>query len=78
MRLDDLMERAGVTPDDVARKLGKSLAIVHHYLKGTNLPRLLELPELARALGLTSVKDLLPEEWDGRQKAEAERNDGVD
>lgn len=64
IRLNDLMERAGVTPDDVAAKLGKSPAIVHHYLRGTNFPRLLELPELASALGLTSVKDLLPDEWD--------------
>ena len=68
MRLNDLMEQAGLTPDDVATRIGKSLAIVHHYLRGTNLPRLLELPELARALGLASVKDPLPEEWDVRQK----------
>jgi hypothetical protein len=70
MRLNDLMEQAGMTPDHVATRIGKSIAIVHHYLRGTNLPRLLELPELARALGLASVKDLLPEEWDGRQKGE--------
>jgi transcriptional regulator with XRE-family HTH domain len=71
MRLNDLMEQAGVTPDDVATRIGKSIAIVHHYLRGTNLPRLLELPELARALGLASVKDLLPDEWDVRQKVDA-------
>jgi|ERR1700758_1648924 transcriptional regulator with XRE-family HTH domain len=71
MRLNDLMEQAGVTPDDVATRIGKSIAIVHHYLRGTNLPRLLELPELARALDLTSVKDLLPDEWDVRQKVGA-------
>jgi transcriptional regulator with XRE-family HTH domain len=68
LRLNDLMEQAGLTPDDVATVLGKSVAIVHHYLKGTNLPRLVELPELARALGLASVKDLLPDEWDRRQR----------
>jgi transcriptional regulator with XRE-family HTH domain len=67
-RLNDLMAQAGMTPDDVATSIGKSIAIVHHYLRGTNLPRLLELPELARALGLASVKDLLPDEWDLRQK----------
>jgi transcriptional regulator with XRE-family HTH domain len=71
MRLNDLMEQAGVTPDDIATRIGKSIAIVHHYLRGTNLPRLLELPELARALGLASVKDLLPDEWDVRQKGDA-------
>ena len=70
LRLNDLMEQAGMTPDDVATRIGKSIAIVHHYLRGTNLPRLLELPELARALGLASAKDLLPEEWDARQKAD--------
>jgi transcriptional regulator with XRE-family HTH domain len=69
MRLNDLLEQARVTPDDVATRIGKSVAIVHHYLRGTNLPRLLELPELARALDLTSVKDLLPDEWDVRQKS---------
>jgi hypothetical protein len=62
------MQQAGVTPVDVAAQIGKSVAIVHHYLKGTNLPRLLELPELASALGLASVKDLLPDEWDLRQR----------
>jgi hypothetical protein len=62
------MEQAGVTPDEVATVIGKSVAIVHHYLQGINLPRLLELPELASALGLASVKDLLPEEWDRRQR----------
>jgi hypothetical protein len=73
LRLNDLMEQAGVTPDEVATKIGKSLAIVHHYLKGTNLPRLLELPELAHALGLASVKDLLPDEWDVWQRMEKGR-----
>ena len=67
IRLNDLMEQAGVTPDDLAAKLGKSLAIVHHYLRGTNVPRLLELPDLAIALGLKSVKDLIPDEWDWGQ-----------
>jgi transcriptional regulator with XRE-family HTH domain len=70
-RLNDLMEQAGVTPDDVATRIGKSLAIVHHYLRGTNFPRLLELPELAQALGVGSVKDLLPDEWDVRQEVGA-------
>jgi transcriptional regulator with XRE-family HTH domain len=68
LRLSDLMEQAGVTPDEVATVIGKSVAIVHHYLQGINLPRLLELPELASALGLASVKDLLPDEWDRRQR----------
>ena len=78
MRLNDLMEQAGVTPDDVATRIGKSIAIVHHYLRGTNLPRLLELPELARALDLTSVKDLLPDEWDVRQNLGAGLKERVD
>ncbi len=68
------MEQAGMTPDDVATGIGKSVAIVHHYLRGTNLPRLLELPELARALGVASVKELLPDEWDARHEVGAGLN----
>lgn len=78
IRLNDLMEQAGVTPENLAAKLGKSLAIVHHYLRGTNFPRLLELPELARALGLTSVKDLLPDEWDVGQEIETGLKERLD
>ena len=78
LRLNDLMAQAGVTPDDVATKLGKSVAIIHHYLKGTNFPRLLELPELANALRLASVRDLLPDEWDVRQRIGTELKKGVD
>jgi hypothetical protein len=72
------MEDAGVTPVGLAAKLGKSLAIVHHYLRGTNFPRLLELPELARALRLASAKDLLPDEWDEEQETGPEPKKRVD
>jgi hypothetical protein len=78
MRLNDLMAQAGVTPDDVVKKIGKSVAIVHHYLRGTNLPRLLELPELASALSLVSVRDLIPDEWDVRQEVRTGLKEGVD
>jgi hypothetical protein len=61
--LNQLMLRASITPAELAQKIGKSLGSVHHYLQGGSLPRLQELPVIAAALNLSSVKDLIPEDW---------------
>jgi hypothetical protein len=61
--LNTLMLGASVTPAELARRIGKSLGSVHHYLQGGSMPRLQELPVIARALNLSSVKDLIPNEW---------------
>jgi transcriptional regulator with XRE-family HTH domain len=61
--LNKLMLGASMTPAQLARKIGKSLGSVHHYLQGGSLPRLQELPVIASALNLSSAKDLIPDEW---------------
>ena len=61
--LNRLMLGASVTPAELARRIGKSLGSVHHYLQGGSMPRLQELPVIAGALNLSSVKDLIPNEW---------------
>jgi transcriptional regulator with XRE-family HTH domain len=61
--LNRLMLAASLTPADLAQRIGKSLGSVHHYLQGGSLPRLQELPVIAGALNLSSVKDLIPDEW---------------
>ena len=61
--LNQLMLRAPMTPAELAQKIGKSLGSVHHYLQGGSMPRLQELPAIAHALNLSSVKDLIPDEW---------------
>jgi hypothetical protein len=61
--LNQLMLRASMTPAELARKIAKSLGSVHHYLQGRSMPRLQELPVIADALNLSSVKDLIPDEW---------------
>jgi transcriptional regulator with XRE-family HTH domain len=66
--LNRLMLRASVTPAELAQKIGKSLGSVHHYLQGGSMPRLQELPVIAGALNLSSVKDLIPDDWPVPQK----------
>jgi hypothetical protein len=66
--LNQLMLRASMTPAELARKIGKSLGSVHHYLQGGSMPRLQELPVIADALNLSSAKDLIPDEWALPQK----------
>lgn len=66
--LNHLMLGASMTPGELAQRIGKSLGSVHHYLQGGSMPRLQELPAIANALNLASVKDLIPDEWAGPQK----------
>jgi transcriptional regulator with XRE-family HTH domain len=61
--LSELMLRASVTPAELAQRIGRSLGSVHHYLQGGSMPRLQELPVIAGALNLSSVKDLIPDAW---------------
>jgi len=43
--------------------LGRTEILIYKYLQGVHLPRLHDLPEIARALNLKSCKDLIPQEW---------------
>jgi transcriptional regulator with XRE-family HTH domain len=58
-----LMQTAGLTPPEVALRMGRSRSEVYQYLVGQHLPRLESLPELARALNLDTARNLLPEGW---------------
>lgn len=62
-RLNQLIVARGLSPSQLAERLGLSPVIVYHYLQGEHLPRLQDLPKLARALGLETARDVLPEEW---------------
>jgi len=61
--LNGVLNRSGATPSELAAKIGRSHVIVLQYLQGAHLPRLQDLPEIAQALNLHSVKDLIPDHW---------------
>ncbi len=61
--LNGVLDRSGATPSQLAEKIGRSHVIVLQYLQGIHLPRLQDLPEIARALNLRSAKDLIPDHW---------------
>ena len=61
--LNRLLSEARLGPSELAASLGRTNVLIYEYLQGIHLPRLNELPELARALNLKSCRDLIPEEW---------------
>jgi transcriptional regulator with XRE-family HTH domain len=61
--LGRVLNRSGATPSELAEQIGRSHIMVLQYLQGVHLPRLQDLPELARALKLNSAKDLIPDRW---------------
>jgi hypothetical protein len=54
---------SGLDPAELAALLGRTEILIYKYLQGVHLPRLHDLPEIARALNLKSCKDLIPQEW---------------
>ena len=61
--LNRLLSDARRDPKELAALLGRTEVLVYKYLQGVHLPRLHDLPEIARALNLKSCKDLIPQEW---------------
>ena len=59
--LEQLMIRAGLTPPELAERIGVSADAVRKYLRGTYTPVIDKWPQLARALGLKNAKDLVPD-----------------
>jgi ribosome-binding protein aMBF1 (putative translation factor) len=59
-RLAYLTEKAGLTPEEFADKIGRSRPAVYTYFAGRSVPHLEDWPIIAKVLGV-SVKDLLPE-----------------
>lgn len=61
--LGQMLDRSGATPSELAGEIGRSHIMVLQYLQGVHLPRLQDLPDIARALKLRSAKDLIPDCW---------------
>lgn len=61
--LNRLLSEASLDPRGLAALLGRTEVLIYKYLQGVHLPRLDDLPELARALKLKSCRDLIPQEW---------------
>ena len=61
--LNLLLSDARLDPKELAALLGRTEVLVYKYLQGVHLPKLHDLPELARALNLKSCRDLIPQEW---------------
>jgi len=61
--LNRLLSDARLDPKELAVLLGRTEVLVYKYLQGVHLPKLHDLPELARALNLKSCRDLIPQEW---------------
>ena len=63
LHLNTLLCQASLDPCELAALLGRTEVLIYKYLQGVHLPRLSDLPELARALNLKSCRDLIPQEW---------------
>lgn len=61
VRLQGLMEAAGLDAKELGDKIGKSSDTVHVYLAGKAVPHLDDWPKIAKALGLDHYRELLAE-----------------
>lgn len=60
-RLAALAEAAHLDADQLGDKIGKSGDTVRLYFAGKTVPPLNDWPRLARAVGLATTRELLPE-----------------
>jgi ribosome-binding protein aMBF1 (putative translation factor) len=60
-RLAALAESAELDADQLGAKIGKTGDMVRLYYAGRSVPPLNDWPKLAKALGLDSTRELLPE-----------------
>lgn len=58
--LADLCERAGLTAEELAEKIGKQPNQVWLYFSGSSLPKMRDYRLIAKVLGLTDGRDILP------------------
>jgi hypothetical protein len=61
--LNQLLFDAFLDPSQLAALLGRTDVLIYKYLQGVHLPRLHDLPELAKALNLKSCRELIPQDW---------------
>jgi len=63
LHLQQLLSEAALAPAELAVLLGRTEVLIYKYLQGVHLPKLHDLPELAKALNLKSCCELIPREW---------------
>jgi len=61
-RLHSLREKAEVSHEDVAQKLGVSIGTIYKWEQGTHFPQPDQLPLLKELFGLKSIHSLFPKE----------------
>ncbi len=61
-RLRELREKAGLTVEQLAAKLGVSWRAVYYWETGRVTPKWDHYPKLARLFGIRSPRNLLPED----------------
>ena len=61
--LNRLLSDARLDPKELAVLLGRTEVLVYKSLQGFYLPKLHDLPELARTLTIKSCRDLIAPEW---------------
>jgi ribosome-binding protein aMBF1 (putative translation factor) len=59
-RIAALADAAGIDADTLASKIGKTGDTVRLYYSGRVVPPLNDWPKIAKALGLSEVRELLP------------------
>jgi ribosome-binding protein aMBF1 (putative translation factor) len=59
VRLQGLMEAAGLEADTLGEKIDKSSGTVYAYLSARAVPHIDDWPRIAKALGLSDYRELL-------------------
>ncbi len=60
-RLEELMQEAGLTPPELAERIGVTPDVVRKYIRGAVTPVIDRWPVIAKALGRKNARDLVPE-----------------
>lgn len=61
-RLKKLREKAKLSAQDLAEKMGVSDQAVYYWETGRSQPKISDLPKIAEVLCVKKVKDILPNE----------------
>ena len=61
-RLKMLREKARLTPEQAAERIGVSVHSIYQWESGKRQPKISDLPKLAEILSTKKIKDILPPE----------------